>query len=349
MIISEFPPPYGGMSVQAALLVKKLNEEGLSVTPINYNYLPEWATGIPILKTILKFLIYLVEILLKGKKVDTLHVFSNSYLNFFLFTIPAVFVSKIYRKNCIIHYHGGGAASFFLHWMWLIRPIFKLADTILVPSGFLQEIFSKYKLKTEVVPNIMELGNSSVQITNHSGNGKPITIIINRHLEPIYNIKCAIDAVEILINKGKNVILTVLGGGSQFEELLHYTKTKKLEAKIIFEGEVPSKQIETYFKNADIFLNTSLFDNQPVAILEAFAYGLPVVTTNVGGIPHMVNDGENGLLVPPNDPHTIASKIIELMEDRNLYETIVENGFKSIQKYQWSELVNNYFKLYNIN
>ncbi len=89
------------------------------------------------------------------------------------------------------------------------------------------------------------------------------------------------------------------------------------------------------FHAADIFLNSSIIDNMPVAIIEAFYAGLPVVTTDAGGIPYIVQNRVSGLLVPMKDANALALALTEVIENTELRQTIIAGGKDFAQKCRW--------------
>lgn len=88
-------------------------------------------------------------------------------------------------------------------------------------------------------------------------------------------------------------------------------------------------------KDYDIFINTTHFDNMPVSVMEAMALGLPVVSTNVGGVPYLIADGETGILVPTNDPDAFIKAIKNLIENPNLAMQITRRARYEIEKMDW--------------
>ena len=97
---------------------------------------------------------------------------------------------------------------------------------------------------------------------------------------------------------------------------------------------------------ADIFLNSSNIDNMPISILEAFAAGLPVVTTNAGGIPYIVADGETGLLVQREDHEALADRAIRLLEDPELADRIASKAHEQSRNYRWVAVRKGWLEIY---
>ncbi len=92
------------------------------------------------------------------------------------------------------------------------------------------------------------------------------------------------------------------------------------------------------YASATITLNPTTADNMPNSLLESLACGVPVVSTRVGGIPHLVEDGRTALLVPPRDPESMASAVERLLDDSMLYASIREAGLQAVQRFTWESV-----------
>ena len=347
-LVGPFPPPWGGMSVQAESLHGYLVREGFNVTPIRTNAPFRapfgWLNNLPVFRAIFRFAQFIKTLLRETKKVDLVHIFSNSSLSFFLITAPAVVIGKWRFKRVIIHYHGGAAKAFLKRWGFLARPIFLRADCILVPSPFLERIFRQADLKAEVVPNIIDLSKFSFR---QRGPIRPICIV-TRHLEKIYNLRLVIHAFQEIVSAFPAAQLWIAGSGSERTALEKEVNRLGLSTAVSFLGHLNNESLLSVYEKADIFLNGSNIDNAPIAILEAFALGLPIVSTEAGGIPDMVEHNRTGLLVPCNDAHTMAEAVLCLLRDSEKSHALSQNGRKTAERYTWSVskklLLNAYIK-----
>jgi len=345
-IVSPLPPRIGGMAAQAKKLIDNLEkEDGIEVYGIATNpKIPTFLKKIRFLRGIIGFVLFNIALFKTIWKVDVIHLLSSSHLSFFLFTIPTVLISKLYGKKVIVNYRGGAAEDFFRRWIIIIKPILKMADEIIVPSGFLKDVFGKFGVETKIIPNIVDFNEFKY---NAREKIKP-NIIIARNLEKIYNIKCGILAFERIKKEFKEATLTILGSGSEEKFLKALVKELNIDG-IRFLGQIEYKDIPKLYEEADILLNPSLVDNMPISVLEAFAAGLPVVSTNVGGIPYIIEDGINGVLVKPDDFNEMASKVIELLKNPIWVSKIIQNGRKSAEKYTWEEIKEDLLHLYRRN
>jgi glycosyltransferase involved in cell wall biosynthesis len=92
------------------------------------------------------------------------------------------------------------------------------------------------------------------------------------------------------------------------------------------------------YRNADVMLNPSLVDNMPNSVLESLACGVPVVSTNVGGVPYLVDDGRTALLVPPQAPAAMADAVLRLAAEPALAAALREAGLRQVQQYTWASV-----------
>jgi glycosyltransferase involved in cell wall biosynthesis len=119
-----------------------------------------------------------------------------------------------------------------------------------------------------------------------------------------------------------------------------------LGESVRFPGNVANDGMHALYDAADIYLNTSRVDNQPVSILEAFACGLPVVSTAVGGIPDMVTHGEDALLAPDDDPAALAGLLRALLRDGALAARLAQNGHRRMLAHSWENIYRQQGALY---
>jgi glycosyltransferase involved in cell wall biosynthesis len=343
-IVSELPPPPGGIAVQAQLLSDNLRRQGHIVYLARTNPL-SYSSRLRRLKWIrgaLNFALFLPLLFAASFKADCVHVLSNSYLSFFLFTFPAVTLGKLLRKRVVLHYHGGAAEQFLQSWFWLARPALVSADKVVVPSKFLSSVFRNFNIETEEVPNILELSSFPFRPR------VPLRprVIIARHLEPAYNVACGIRAFSIFKSTFPDAFLTIAGDGSCKASLLALCADLGINDSVRFMGNVANDQMHVLYDQADVYLNSSRVDNQPVSILEAFACGLPVVTTAVGGIPYMVNNREDALLAPNDDPTELAAQMTMLLSHPELADRLIRNAHARIWEHSWDNVYRKHKAIY---
>jgi len=327
-LIANFRGPIGGISGQVLLLSDYLRKEKYQADIISTK------------KNLLKRALLLPTFLIILKKYDVIHIHGCSGAGFFPVVIGTL-AGKVCRKKIIITYHGGGAEDFLAKHQLVPGLVLRMADRITVPSGYLQEIFQRFGFQCLAIPNIIDPRNLKFRKRDSI---RP-DIIITRTLSKIYNHRCAILAFSRVLSQYPQARLTIVGDGPLKETLMNLAHDLNIP-NIRFVPKVSNTHIGKYLDEADIFLNPANYDNMPVSVLEAFACGLAVVSTNVGGVPYMIQNGYNGLLVAKDNPEEMAEAIISLIKNQDLAHTIIRNSETSISFYTWSNFRQSWLRVY---
>ena len=332
-LVAELPPPTGGMAVQAERLGNSLRAEGHKVVNVRSNVLSYHSPlrRIKYLRGVVNLLMFLWQLCWGVPQAQVVHVFSTSNLSFFMFTLPPVMWGRLLNRRVVIHYHGGGAAEFLDRWSWLAMPVLRAAHALVVPSGFLVEVFARRGLVAHSIANTLAMERFNFSLR------EPLCarVLIARHLRPPYNVACGVRAFARIASQFDAARLTVAGAGVERDELERLCGQLGIADKVRFVGNVDNDRMLELFEESHIYLNSSQVDNQPVSILEAFACGLPVVSTAVGGIPFMVKHGEDGLLAPDNDDAALAEHMRCLLQDQAFASRLAEQGHRNVQEYTW--------------
>jgi glycosyltransferase involved in cell wall biosynthesis len=127
--------------------------------------------------------------------------------------------------------------------------------------------------------------------------------------------------------------------GPLLHTAIDLAKEYGLEKKIFFAGYINMQQKLNYAKVCDIYICTNKIDNTPVSLTEFMQLGLPVVAVNTGGIPYMIEDGVNGLLVNTNDDEAMCNKIELLVNNQLLAQTIIINAYNYVQRYNEKNVI----------
>ena len=335
-LVAELPPPTGGMAVQAERLGANLRNEGHGVVHVPTNALHQKSPlrRVKGLRGLVNLALFLWALARGVPRARIVHVFSNSNLSFFLFTLPTALLARLLGRRLVIHYHGGGADEFLRRWSRLALPVLRLGHALIVPSGFLVDVFARYGLKAQAVANMLELDKFRYVLRD------PLCpqVLMARHLQPAYNVSCGIRAFAKLVRQHAHATLTVAGAGPERAALDKLCAELAIGELVRFVGNIDNTQMRLIFDASHIYLNTSRVDNQPVSILEAFACGLPVVSTAVGGIPYMVTSEVDGLLAPDDDDEALASHMLRLLRDPTLSRSLSEEGHRRVQDYTWPKI-----------
>lgn len=336
----------GGQSIQALRLLEGLSLTGevyAEVLPINPR-LPgmlRLLQRIKYVRTVVTSILYIALLLVKLPRFDVVQVFSASNFSFLISPAPAVLIAKLLGKPVILNYHSGQAEEHLKRYPRTAVPIIKLADRLVVPSSFLVDVFAKFGIRAEAIFNTVDFSRFKYRKRDQL---RPV-LFANRNLEAHYNVECALRAFALVQRQIPEARLIVAGDGSQRAKL--HAIASELELKNVeFVGAVPPEKMPAMYDSADIYVNSSEVDNMPLSILEAFACGLPVVTTDAGGIPYIVTDLETGLLVPRGDYRALAGSILRLLSEDALASKLAIQAHEECRKYEWSAVSAEWHKLY---
>jgi len=325
------------MANQTRQLGELLTAAGASVITVQVNapYQPAWAARLPVLRAAFRLLPYLARLWRTAGQVDLFHVMANSGWAWHLFAAPAVWVAHWRGIPAVVNYHGGEAELFLQRSQSLVRLTMHRAHALVVPSGFLVDVFARFEMRAQVVPNIINLDRFAPR------SPAPTTaphLVVARNLEPLYDNLTALRAFQTVLQTWPQARLTVAGSGPQAAELQQFVQSHGLSHAVQFTGRLERDAMAALYRSADIMLNPSLADNMPNSILEAWASGVPVVSTNVGGIPYLAQDSVNATLVHPGNPNAMAQACLALLADPTLWQQRAQAGLQQAQRYTWARV-----------
>jgi len=301
---------------------------------VNAPYRPRCVGHIKGLRAMFRLLPYLFNLWRVAGRVDLFHVMANSGWSWHLFAAPAVWAAKLRGKAVLVNYRGGEADDFFTRAFTWVQPTLRRVNIIIVPSDFLGKVFAKREFITRIVPNIVDLSRF---IPNRSRKQNLLAphIVVARNLEPLYDNTTALKAFRIVRVAIPDAHLTIAGSGPERATLEAIAKELGVADAVVFAGQIDNEHMPVLYREADIALNPSLADNMPISILEALASGVPVISTNVGGVPFLVEDGKTALLVPPGDPERMAAAVLRVLRDELLRERLVQTGLDHARRFAW--------------
>lgn len=325
LLICNYKPGVGGISGQVEILQRKLRSEGHTADIFSTK------------ASVLKRLLIPRKLRKVARKHDVLHIHCCSGWGF-LPAVVGVTVGRRLKKRVVLTYHGGGGERFFDKHTRLVKHYLTRTDANIVLSGFLAKVFDNHHLPYTIIPNIIELDESHYRERKEI---KPHFICIRAH-EPLYNIPCILRAFQKVLTELSEATLTLVGTGSQHEALMAMVQEMGLK-NVSFTGRVDNKEIYRCLDKADVMLSAPTVDNMPVSLLEAMNAGLLVISSRVGGIPYMIEDGKAGLLFDSNNANQLAERMLWAVEHPADCLTIVHQARQEVDCYQWK---NNKDKLY---
>jgi len=301
------------------------------------------ATGWSILRTssreaqLPRLLDMLGTILKKKDRYDLVQidVFSGRA---FMYAELCTWLLGLLQKPVVLTLHGGGLPEFASHNVIRVRRLLQSTEYVTTPSPYLKNNLGIYRSDIRIIPNPVE---PSVSIYRHRNKLEPKLVWV-RAFHKTYNPVMAVIVLCELSKDFPEVKLTMIGpdkGDGSLERLLQAAKDCNVEDNLLVIPAIPHAEVPTYLDQNDIFINTSNYDTAPRSIIEAMANGLCIVSTNVGGIPWLIKDSTQALLVPPNSPQEMVEAVKRLLTEPELASQISRNAHNASKKYTWARVL----------
>jgi glycosyltransferase involved in cell wall biosynthesis len=335
----------GGQSVQADLLARHWQGDSAveaRLIPIDppLPFPLKWVERVPLLRTLIRQPIYVLDLWQGLREADIAHIFSASYWSFLVAPAPAWMLARLRGKKTVIHYHSGEARD-HLRRFRSARAVLKRSDRLVVPSGFLVEVFREFGLDAHVIPNIVDLSQFSYRVR------RPFRphLVCTRGFHPYYCVDVVVRAFAAVQKIYPEARLDLVGQGPVESQIRDLVREMTL-SNVNFAGVAAYRDMGRCYDQADVFINASRLDNMPVSILEAFASGTPVVSTEPEGMAYVVEHGRTGLLSAPGDAQALAENVIRLLQNGELAERLAANAREQIQTYSWAPVREQWLGLY---
>ena len=324
----------GGQAVQAQRLLDGWRDDReICAWLVPHNPVPprpfNRLLDIKYVRTLVTQLCYWPMLLYQLRRADVVHVFSASYTSFLLAPLPAILIAKLYGKPVVLNYRSGEAPN-HLRRSAIARWALRSVDLNVVPSPFLRDVFVGFGIGSQVVANVADLARFKYAPRN------PLRprIVSTRNFDALYNVSCTLRAFALVQAAYPDASLTLVGSGPQQGQLCALASSLGLR-NVTFAGRIEQHEIHRYYADADIYLQTPAIDNMPGSVIEAFASGLPVVSTNVGGVSAILQHGVHGLLAPDDDDAGIAAQVIALLQQPEYARALAAAAFATCSNYEW--------------
>lgn len=240
-----------------------------------------------------------------------------------------------------------------------VSDLLSYADLIISPSKLYAEksrYLNKYPDKIRVIPNGIDVDefqlNYSQEECREKLNLPPECkiILFFGYLTPYKGPDILLRVFREILKNHPNTILLFAGNGNMEVELEKLAKQWNIQDKVIFSGFVEKERRSLYYRAADIFCLPSTMSTEcyPLAILEAMASGVPVVASDIGGIPDIIENNVNGFLVQPKDEEKLEDALNLLLQNPETCEKFSENALEGIRKYSWENIATETLKLYEV-
>ncbi|GAA4815462.1 glycosyltransferase family 4 protein [Litoribaculum gwangyangense] len=293
-------------------------------------------------KDMLLRLIHMLYTCLKYRKeADYVLIDTYSTLNFYY----AYFVSqfcRVLKLKYIPILHGGNLPNRLKNSPKLSKAIFNHAFKNIAPSEYIKSQFINFGFHNiKIIPNAIDLKNYPFKERTF----EKVKLLWVRSFSKIYNPLLAVKILKTLKERGISAELCMVGPDSDgcLNDVKEYAKS--LGLKVTFTGKLNKEDWISLSKNYNIFINTTNFDNTPVSVIEAMALGLPVISTNVGGIPFLIENQKTGILVAPNSVESFITEINKIMTSPEKANHLAMVARKKVEDFDWSHIKTQWIKV----
>jgi glycosyltransferase involved in cell wall biosynthesis len=237
-------------------------------------------------------------------------------------------------KPFVLTLHGGYLPVFAQQRPKRVTRLLNKAQVVTAPSPFLYEQMKPYRSDLMLLPNAIDLAQYTFRLRSRP---QPRLIWL-RAFHQIYNPSLAPRMLAQLTNEFPEIQLIMVGPDKRDGSL---PETQRVAAalgvadRIQYPGRVAKQDVPYWLNQGDIFLNTTNIDNTPISVMEAMASGLCVVSTNVGGLPHLLADEQDALLVEPNNAERGAAAIRRILTQPDLAARLSQNGYDKVRLFDW--------------
>lgn len=362
-MVGPVPPPAGGIATSVINILNSelsnhfeiIHLDSSTKRPVNKKGVIDFLNLISCFHLLLKFFkIYLTQI------PDIVQIESSSGISFLKNSI-LILISNIFNTKIIISIHGSGVRfiQFYKNLPVVLKKYIKFVLSRCDAIRLLSEKWvSSFVSELNIIDNNIYIIPNGVVISRVLGNNQFQKVNFYSDFNILYlgwigqrkGIFDLIDASKILKNKRYDFKLLLVGPEMKEgdkDRVIHYIKDKGLNNYIRLFKEIEYNEVFKFYNAAHIYALPSYTEGLPMGILEAMAVGLPIVSTKVGAIPEIVEEGINGFLIKPGDVVGLAYSIERLIKDKELRERMKENNKEKIkQKYSIQRQVNMFTKLY---
>lgn len=278
------------------------------------------------------------------KKVAYILIDTFSTSNFYYALIISQ-LARFFRVKYIPILHGGNLPYRLDKNHSLSKLIFTNSYINIAPSNYLKYEFEKRGYKTNFIPNLIEIDKYTFKKREQI---KP-NILYVRAFDKIYNPTMAIKVLFEVKKKYPLAKLCMIGPkkDNTLEQCKSLAKKLNIINDIEFTGVLSKEQWHKKSEDYDLFINTTNFDNTPVSVMEIMALGLPVISTNAGGLPYLIDHEIDGILVNKNDVTGMCNSIIELLNNPKKIHMLTENARKKVEKFDWKFVKQQWKTIFN--
>ena len=289
---------------------------------------------------VLRLLDMCIAVVHLRNKLDYVFIDTYSTSNFYY----ALFTSQLcrfFKLKYLPILHGGNLPYRLKKYPKCSSLVFKNSYRNITPSGYLKHEFEQKGFKTVLIQNTIPIANYTFKVRKKIA---PKLLYVRAFAE-IYNPTLAIEVLKELKNTYPKAILCMIGPDKDgtLEDVKQLINKYHLNESVEITGVLSKKEWHKKSENYDIFINTTNVDNTPISVIEAMALGLPVVSTNVGGLPYLIQHNVDGVLVEKNNPSAMTKEICKIVEE-NKYSLAI-NARKKVENFDWNIVQSKWIQL----
>lgn len=330
--VDNFLTGHGHTPTTGVTLVKLFREEGYTVIPTSKKQ-----------HKVLRLADMLFTIAFNSRNaVALIATYSTSA---FQFAWMCSLICRLFHIPYIPCLHGGNLPQRIKDSPKKAAEVFANSYMNVAVSGYLQKSMTDNGWKSLVIPNNI---NIDAYPFKHRTSCSP-SILWVRSFHKIYNPALAIRILRTLLQNYPDATLTMVGPDKDesFEQCKTLANELGVENRVTFTGLLPRTEWVILAERNDIFINTTNFDNLPVSVVEAMALGFATISTNVGGVPYLIEDEKNGLLVAPDDEPAFVNAIIRVLNDRKLSERLSFAARRKAEEFDWRNVKTSWNSLFS--
>ena len=350
-----YPPDIGGPATYSKLLEEKLPKFGFSVKVLSFGLVRR-------MPKIVRHLVYFFRVLKDGARFDIIYAQDPVSVG-----LPSLLAAKVLRRKFILKIVGDYAwEQFQVGGGEFVAPekfqtekydfvtearrrterwVAKRADKIIVPSKYLKKIVLMWGVpeeKVSVVYNAFDVpskGFSKEEARRELGLEGP-TLISAGRLVPWKGFGDLVEIMPDLLKKIPNLKLVIIGDGPERENLKFKIKNLKLGEQVFLKGQLKHEEVLECLHSGDVFVLNTGYEGLSHQLLEAMAAGIPIVTTDVGGNPELIKNGESGFLVDYADKNELKNAIIDLYGNGELRDKFTVNARQKLKEFNTEKMIN---------
>lgn len=304
------------------------------------------------LTTLHHIIVFPISLAKRNPKI--VHIHTTDYLPFWESSIY-IFLSKMFHRKIVLHIHATSFDKFYENGnsllKYLTRETLNIADKIIVLSSRSKSFFAKLvpEYKLAVIPNAVKGAIFCNELKRHIKSNVVKVLFIGGTEAKRKGVYDVLRAIPVVAEKHRSNILFAFVGECDVEKLRTICKEENVSNYVEILGYLETEEKRKIISLSDIYILPSYSEGLPIAMLEAMAAGLPIISTPVGSIPEVIEEGVNGYLIKPGDYHELAEKILVLAEDKQLRQMMGKKNVEKIRReYDEKIVMQKLAKIYDI-